>query len=91
MDKVVSDCGACLVLVRVGMKNSDNPWGFGERVEMIRAAFPDAEKVDILPVPDVDYDLAVYFGRDVGYERILLDEGTESISATDIRRNGVKP
>jgi adenylylsulfate kinase len=35
----------------------------------------------------------VFYGRDVGYvvERIVLDEATEAISATHVRRLSAKP
>ena len=39
----------------------------------------------VVPLPNITH---VFYGRDVGYavERIVLDEATESISATAMRR-----
>lgn len=43
-------------------------------------------RFDVLRVPNVT---SIFYGRDVGYtvERLVLDEETERISATDIRRD----
>ena len=39
----------------------------------------------VVPMPNITH---VFYGRDVGYvvERIVLDEATETISATKLRR-----
>ena len=44
----------------------------------------------IVPLPNITN---VFYGRDVGYtvERIVLDEATESISATKVRRLSAGP
>jgi adenylylsulfate kinase len=60
----------------------DNPYSVSERWEMIEAAFPEAR---IIVIPDIS---EVCFGRKVGYgiREIHLDETTEAISGTEIRR-----
>lgn len=54
-----------------------------QRIETALSAY-DGRFV-VLPLPNITN---VFYGRDVGYtvERIVLDEATESISATKIRR-----
>lgn len=53
---------------------------------MIRAQFPDEERVLVQMVDDPGARLTVYIGRDVGYDLIQLDAQTEAISATDLRK-----
>jgi len=67
-------------------KTEKNPFDFEKRKAMIRAAFPDENQVEITAFLDSGAELAVFIGRDVGYELIQLDEKTENISATDIRK-----
>jgi hypothetical protein len=47
-------------------------------------------RFQVVPLPNVTN---VFFGRDVGYavERLVLDEETERISATQIRRELAAP
>jgi hypothetical protein len=54
-----------------------------QRIEAALAAY-DGRFV-IVPLPNITN---VLYGRDVGYtvERIVLDEATEAISATQVRR-----
>ena len=47
---------------------------------------PNEDEVTIQRIEDPNCDLSVYIGRDVGYELIQLDETTEAISATNIRK-----
>ena len=44
----------------------------------------------VVPLPNITN---VFYGRDVGYtvERIVLDETTEAISATQVRRLSTAP
>lgn len=63
-----------------------NPFDLEKRRGMIRAAFPDEKQILITDFEDPGAELSVFIGRDVGYELIQLDEQTESISATDIRK-----
>jgi len=53
-----------------------------QRIEVAMA--PYRGRVLIVRLPNITN---VYYGRDVGYkvERLVLDEGTEQISATNIR------
>jgi len=59
-----------------------------QRIEAALAAY--AGRFVIVPVPNITN---VFYGRDVGYtvERIVLDEDTEAISATKMRRLGAAP
>lgn len=59
-----------------------------QRIEAALAAY--AGRFVIVPVPNITN---VFYGRDVGYtvERIVLDEDTEAISATQMRRLGAAP
>src|SRR5262249_57351826 len=71
--------------------DSKNPLPFfavKQRIEAALAAY--AGRFVIVPVPNITN---VFYGRDVGYtvERIVLDEDTESISATQMRRLGSAP
>jgi len=56
-----------------------------QRIEAALSAF--AGRFVVVPVPNITN---VFYGRDVGYtvERIVLDEETESISGTQVRRLG---
>ena len=73
-------------MMRETGKTEKNPFDLAERKAQIRAEFPDEEKVMITDFEDPGAELAVYIGRNVGYELIQLDEKAESISATDIRK-----
>jgi len=59
-----------------------------QRIEAALSAY--AGRFVVVPVPNITN---VFYGRDVGYtvERIVLDEATESISATQVRRLGAAP
>ncbi len=83
---ILDSCGRALILVRSGERDSSNPFTYEERIEQIRAKFPDWEQVLIQPIHDRHNELRVFIGRDVGYELIKLDQATEGIHATDIRR-----
>jgi hypothetical protein len=54
-----------------------------QRIEAALSAY--AGRFVVVPVPNITH---VFYGRDVGYtvERINLDEATEAISATQVRR-----
>ena len=73
-------------MMRETEKTEKNPFDLEKRRAMIRAEFPDGERVIITDFQDPGAELAVSIGRDVGYELIQLDEQTEAISATDIRK-----
>ncbi len=59
-----------------------------QRIETALSAY--AGRFVVVPVPNITN---VFYGRDVGYtvERIVLDEATEAISATKIRRLAAAP
>lgn len=73
-------------MMRETPQTEKNPFDLEKRKAMIRAEFPDTNQVVITDFDDPSAELAVFIGRDVGYELIQLDEQTEAISATDIRK-----
>jgi len=90
--KVILDEGKnILVLLRDTGINESNPYNFEERYLMFMDAFPDevhSGKMRIEQFKGADIE-GVCYGRKVGYgvREIHLDEKTEQISATEIRRN----
>ena len=86
IEKVLESCDRCIVLMRETEKTEKNPFDVEKRKAMIRAAFPDEDQVEIQIFEDPGANLSVFIGRDVGYELIQLDESTEAISATDLRK-----
>ena len=86
IEKILQSSDRCIVLMRETQKTEKNPFDFEKRKAMIRAAFPDESQVEIQRFTDEGAELSVFIGRDVGYELIQLDEATENISATDIRK-----
>lgn len=85
IQKILKTHDQCVVLIRDTKKSDKNPYSLEERIDMIRQAFPDENKVICQAIPDPGADLTVHIGREVGYNLIQLDETTEAISATDIR------
>jgi adenylylsulfate kinase len=85
---ILAECDRCEILLRDTPKTEKNPFSLERRMKLIRENFTDEEnkRIDIVPVPDPGAELAVYIGRGVGYDLIQLDEATEAISATDIRK-----
>lgn len=75
-----------MILIRDTEATEKNPFDLTKRIALIRAQFPDESKVVIVPVDDPGAHMSVYIGRDVGYNLIQLDETTEKISATDLRK-----
>jgi cytidyltransferase-like protein len=66
--------------------NDNNPLSFFDVSRRIEAALrPHAGRFVIVPLPNITH---VFYGRDVGYvvERIVLDDVTEAISATQARK-----
>jgi hypothetical protein len=59
-----------------------------QRIEAALSAY--AGRFVVVPLPNITN---VLYGRDVGYtvERIVLDEATEAISATNVRRLSAGP
>jgi hypothetical protein len=71
--------------------DASNPLPFFAVKQRIEAALSaHAGRFVVVPLPNITH---VLYGRDVGYtvERIILDEATEAISATQVRRLGVAP
>lgn len=86
IEHVLSQNDRCIVLVRDTVKGEKNPLDTVKRKALIRAAFPDETRVIIQYIEDPGAHLSVYIGRDVGYNLIQLDEQTEAISGTDLRK-----
>ena len=62
-----------------------NPFSFEEVKAFIEEGLAEYDgKFTVIQLPNITN---IFYGRDVGYniERIVLDEQTEAISATDIR------
>jgi adenylylsulfate kinase len=86
IEKILTTCDRCIVLMRETEYTEKNPFDVEKRKAMIREAFPDTAQVEIQIFTDPGAELSVFIGREVGYELIQLDEQTENISATDIRK-----
>lgn len=86
VEKILSENDRCIILLRDTEATERNPFDTEKRKALIRAEFPDTERIIIQTIDDPGCDLTVYIGRDVGYQLIKLDAQTESISATDIRK-----
>ena len=86
IEKILETCARCIVMMRETEPTEKNPFDLEKRKAMIRTAFPDENQVEIQDFTDPGANLSVFIGREVGYELIQLDEKTESISATDIRK-----
>lgn len=68
-----------------------NPLPFFAVKQRIEAALSaHAGRFVVVPLPNITN---VFYGRDVGYavERIILDEATEAISASQVRRLSTPP
>lgn len=85
---ILKECDRCEILLRDTPRTTKNPFSLAERMAMIRSNFEHEEnaRIDIIPVNDEGAELCVYIGRGVGYDLIQLDEATEGISATNIRK-----
>jgi cytidyltransferase-like protein len=82
---------ACIAVRDTHGLDAKNPLPFfavKQRIEAALSAY--CGRFVIVPVPNVTN---VFYGRDVGYtvERIVLDETTEAISATEVRRLRAAP
>jgi len=73
---------------RIGHTNPLDFFAVKQRIEMALSAH--AGRFVVVPMPNITH---VLYGRDVGYsvERIFLDEATEAISATQLRRLATAP
>lgn len=83
IDKVRQEGKNIAIGVRDTDMSEENPYSAEERVDMIEKCVPDAK---VFIMPDIE---EVVYGRGVGWgiREIRLDEETESISATEIRKN----
>jgi len=75
-----------LIAVRDTTQDSKNPYSVEDRTVALKKAFDKwGDKVKIITIPDIE---GVYYGRGVGYEvkQIKLDEETEKISGTQLRK-----
>ena len=76
----------CIAVRDTHHTDDKNPLSFFDVSRRIEAALrPHAGRFVIVPLPNITH---VFYGRDVGYvvERIVLDEATEAISATQTRQ-----
>ena len=81
----------CIAVRDTHGTDAKNPLPFfavKQRIEAAMSAY--AGRFVVVAVPNITN---VFYGRDVGYsvERIVLDEATEEISATNIRRLATHP
>jgi len=86
ISKILETHDHCIILIRCTEQSEENPFTYEQRVAMIQEAFPKAGNISCHSLPDPGADLTVHIGRDVGYNLIQLDEQTEAVSATDIRK-----
>ena len=76
----------CIAVRDTHQTDDKNPLSFFDVSRRIEAALrPHAGRFVIVQLPNISH---VFYGRDVGYvvERIVLDDATEAISATQARR-----
>ena len=88
MRTVLNEGGKVCIGIRDTKIDEKNPYNNRERIKMIQKEFAKEIKSGTLKyviLPDI---LDVCYGRDKGWgiRQIKLDEVTESISATEIRR-----
>jgi cytidyltransferase-like protein len=76
----------CIAVRDTHATDANNPLPFHAVKSRIESAlWQHRGRVHVVLVPNI---VGIFYGRDVGYtvERLVLDEETERISATDIRR-----
>lgn len=78
VDSFVNNGQPVLIAVR-DTKETFTAW---ERVTMIRALYPDNDKVLAVIIPDIDQ---VVIGRGVGYSVVEAPEEIQTISGTNVR------
>jgi hypothetical protein len=81
----------CIAVRDIHGTDEKNPLPFfavKQRIEAALSAY--AGRFVVVALPNITN---VFYGRDVGYtvERIILDEATEAISATQVRRLSKAP
>lgn len=74
-----------IIAIRNTPVSETDPYSVQARWAMIRDAFPDQQRVEIMEIGDIS---EVCYGRDVGYgfREIRLDAATEAISGTAMRK-----
>ena len=85
-EEILKKTGQVLIMVRDVQGVGDNPFNFETVKSNIEKALKDYEgKFKIILVPNITN---ICYGRGVGYkiEEIVLDEETQRISATEIRK-----
>lgn len=87
VQQLLDEGKSVIVAMRDTPVSETDPYTLQERADRIRNYFPDAARVGIMQIPDIE---EVVYGREVGYaiREIRLDPALESISATQIRRVG---
>jgi cytidyltransferase-like protein len=76
----------CIAVRDTQNVDEKNPLSYFDVIRRIEAVLrPHAGRFVIVPLPNITH---VFYGRDVGYvvERIVLDEATEAISASETRQ-----
>lgn len=87
IEKVLKEGQDVIIGIRNTPKDEKNPYSAFQRHEMIYNALSGYKgRFETIIVPDIG---SVCYGRDVGYEvrEIRLDEATEAISGTNIRKS----
>ena len=85
--RALSKTGQVVILLRESDGTDSNPFTIEQRINFIKDALSAfAGQFEVIPVPNITH---ITYGRDVGYkiEQEHLDKETESISATEIRKN----
>lgn len=85
IQKVLDEGKTVVIAVRNTDISDENPYTLEERIENINQIYANDDRVTVISIPDI---AEVCYGRDVGWDvrRIYLDDETEKISATDIRK-----
>ena len=83
IQRVLDEGKNVCVAIRDTEISEDNPYTAEEREQMIKDVFP---QVKVIVIPDIE---EVVYGRKVGWgiREIRLDEDTEKISGTSIRKD----
>lgn len=75
-----------IILIRDIPLSKDDPYSVGARTQMLRKAF--GPTITIIPIHEDGNGLELLHGRKVGWsvKEVRLDEETEKISGTEIRK-----
>lgn len=84
IDALLAEGRGVLVAIRDTPTSSENPYTPTARWAMIRSAYPETERVQIILIPDID---EVAYGRTPGWSirEIKVSPEIAAISATEIR------